>query len=164
MRTLRPLLLVLALLSVLLLPLPARADDPPILKNWIDLKLKVTATRLEPQIKADVGIVKITLKPEADHKLIVVTMRGELTAPARISVNPRQIIAQTAEGNLYLSSGVKVGSLWSIASTGMTIGRTLVTPKPGPLTVEAAFIFPQDEVEEFEVLIPSLVEGLATVK
>jgi hypothetical protein len=164
MHTFRQLLLMTAILTTALLPLPARADDPPLLKSWTDLGLKLTATRLEPEIKSQVGIVKITLKPEAGHKLIVVTMTGELASPARISVNPRALIAQTAEGNLYLFSGVRIGSLWLIASTQMTVGRTIVTPKPGVLTVEAAFIFPDDEVEEFEVLIPSLVAGMATVK
>lgn len=170
--------LVALMLVVLLMSTNAISGEYPFLMDLGQLKLAVANVEAIDQISALHGPMgNIVISVKKGYKLVVVTLKGVVTHPCRIFIDPTEFIAlykeETADPKgeeehirIENSDAAAIDDTWVApvsTAEGIEARITLtMIRQPGPTIIKVAFVLPE-KVTDFLVYYPALAKGKATI-
>jgi len=134
------------------------------------LKLEVTNAEVVGQISS----FNATLSAEKGYKLVVVTLKGIVTHPCKITIETGEFSAiyegeftnnmgeKEAIFHVEVSGAIGKGASWLISGADFRIESTDSIKEPGPIIIKVAFILPE-KITNFFVRYPALAKGKATI-
>jgi len=167
-------LFISLLLSLIgLMCLNTISQELPELMDLAQLKLEVTNMEVVGQISTT-GYQVTTLSAKEGFKLFVVTLKGIVTHPCKITIEAGEFSAIYEEETtnnkgeketifrIKVSAAIAKGDSWSIPPVGGRITTTYYIREPGPIILKVAFTLPE-KITNFFVRYPALAKGKATV-
>ena len=151
----------------------AQEDSPPLLADLAKLNLHVVKAEMVEELRTvDMG-GETVIAPTGDNVLVVVTLEGLVEQPWRLTLATDSFTAIYEFLDLpdddMLSVGLRRSSgitgwkdRWLLKPDQGNIQSTAFLRDPGPITIKAAFIIP-DDVDTFSVRVPTVAEGEAEV-
>ena len=162
---------ILFLLSLIgLICLNAISQELPFLMDFAQLKLEVTNTEVVDQISCVFCTDTITFSAKEGDKIVVVTLKGIVPHPCRITIEPRDFSViyeeetTNSKGEKEVSLGFRVSDATSVTgeSWGWLLTRSTFTGKPGPIILKMAVCLPE-QITDFFVRYPVLAKGKTTI-
>ena len=147
------------------------SQELPFLMDFAQLKLEVTNTEVVDQISSYFGLDTLTLSAKEGDKIVVVTLKGIVPHPCRITIEPRDfsVICEEettkSKGEKEVSLGFRVSDATSGVtgeSWGWLLTRSTFTGKPGPIILKMAVCLPE-KITNFFVRYPVLAKGKTTI-
>ena len=169
--------LLLSLIGLMCLNAISQEPELPFLMDLAQLKLEVTNTKIVDQISSSsFGLDATTTTTTANegYQLVVVTLKGIVPHPCRITIETREfsVIYEEETTNyegekevslrVRLSDAVATGDIWSIAPEGTSVTLSIFRREPGPIILKVAVILPE-KTTNFFVRYPALAKGKATI-
>jgi hypothetical protein len=133
-------------------------------------KLEVTNTEVVGQISS----FNTTLSAKKGCKLVVVTLKGIVTHPCKITIETgefsaiyeREFTNNKGEKETILhvkvSDAIARDNSWLISKADFRIVSTYCIEEPGPIILKVAVILPK-KITNFFVHYPALAKGKATI-